>query len=518
MDLWTVLSAVAGCSLLSFVAKKVRAPGFHVDGKHVFITGGSSGIGLATAKKYAQAGAKVSIIARDAKKLEGAKQEIEAVRKHADAAVFTQSCDVVDFEAVKKAVEAANAFHKRATDHVVCSAGIVEPGYFMEQDVAGFRHSMDINYFGCLHVVHAALPAMIRQHEAEGGSDGGQITLVGSAFSLMACIGSAQYSSSKYAVRGLAESLRNELKLYDIRVSAFYPGNVDTPMLEHELALTPPETKTIEGVSAPLSPEAAAQTLVNGIAKGHFSITTDPLVYLRLLRLCAPSLSRRRHGYIARITLLDELPDLPYDASNDTSSSLHVYFRGCWGLLFSHPDDFTPICTTELGEVARLENAGEFARRGVKLLALSCNDVASHKRWVFDIEQFSGAKVNYPIVADPSRRIAAQLGMLSQDDLDQKGMPLTVRTLFVLDPQVRVRLMLMYPASTGRNFVEVLRVLDSLQLTDQKELSTPVNWKQGDRVCITPQVSAAEAAENYPDLLVEKLPSSKNYLRFTKQY
>ncbi|KAG2868585.1 hypothetical protein PC113_g1009 [Phytophthora cactorum] len=501
MDLWTVLSAVAGCSLLSFVAKKVRAPGFHVDGKHVFITGGSSGIGLATAKKYAQAGAKVSIIARDAKKLEGAKQEIEAVRKHADAAVFTQSCDVVDFEAVKKAVEAANAFHKRATDHVVCSAGIVEPGYFMEQDVAGFRHSMDINYFGCLHVVHAALPAMIRQHEAEGGSDGGQITLVGSAFSLMACIGSAQYSSSKYAVRGLAESLRNELKLYDIRVSAFYPGNVDTPMLEHELALTPPETKTIEGTLAAL----VRAVVVAQVVKTHTFEGCN-------------SVARRRHGYIARITLLDELPDLPYDASNDTSSSLHVYFRGCWGLLFSHPDDFTPICTTELGEVARLENAGEFARRGVKLLALSCNDVASHKRWVFDIEQFSGAKVNYPIVADPSRRIAAQLGMLSQDDLDQKGMPLTVRTLFVLDPQVRVRLMLMYPASTGRNFVEVLRVLDSLQLTDQKELSTPVNWKQGDRVCITPQVSAAEAAENYPDLLVEKLPSSKNYLRFTKQY
>ncbi|KAG6953726.1 hypothetical protein JG688_00012686 [Phytophthora aleatoria] len=301
MDLWTVLYAVAGCSLLSFVATKVRAPGFDVDGKHVFITGGSSGIGLATAKKYAQAGAKVSIIARDAKKLEGAKQEIEAVRKHADAAVFTQSCDVVDFEAVKKAVEAANAFHKRATDHVVCSAGIVEPGYFMEQDVAGFRHSMDINYFGCLHVVHAALPAMIRQHEAEGGSDGGQITLVGSAFSLMACIGSAQYSSSKYAVRGLAESLRNELKLYDIRVSAFYPGNVDTSMLEHELALTPPETKTIEGVSTPLSPEAAAQTLVNGIAKGHFSITTDPLVYL--LRILSNGVTPRHNTVLETATL-----------------------------------------------------------------------------------------------------------------------------------------------------------------------------------------------------------------------
>ncbi|KAG3243170.1 hypothetical protein PI124_g11999 [Phytophthora idaei] len=190
------------------------------------------------------------------------------------------------------------------------------------------------------------------------------------------------------------------------------------------------------------------------------------------------------------ITLLDELPDLPYDASNDTSSSLHVYSRGCWGLLFSHPDDFTPICTTELGEWRDWRTPGNSL------------DAAS-----------SCSRCHATI-----RRIAAQLGMLSQDDLDQKGMPLTVRTLFVLDPQVRVRIMLTYPASTGRNFVEVLRVLDSLQLTDQKELSTPVNWKQGDRVCITPQVSAAEAAENYPDLLVEKLPSSKNYLRFTKQY
>ncbi|KAG6614018.1 thioredoxin-like protein [Phytophthora cinnamomi] len=171
---------------------------------------------------------------------------------------------------------------------------------------------------------------------------------------------------------------------------------------------------------------------------------------------------------VVGIALLDELPDLRFDASDGRSSSLREYFLGSWGLLFSHPDDFTPICTTEPGEVARLENAGEFSGRGVKLLALSCNDVASHKRWIVDIEKYSGAKVNYPIVADPSRRIAAQLGMLSQDDLDKEGMPLTVRTLFVLDPQVRVRLMLTYPASTGRNFVEVLRVLDSLQLTDDK--------------------------------------------------
>ncbi|KAJ8577143.1 hypothetical protein ON010_g2064 [Phytophthora cinnamomi] len=104
---------------------------------------------------------------------------------------------------------------------------------------------------------------------------------------------------------------------------------------------------------------------------------------------------------VVGIALLDELPDLRFDASDGRSSSLREYFLGSWGLLFSHPDDFTPICTSELGEVARLENAGEFSGRGVKLLALSCNDVASHKRWIVDIEKYSGAKVNYPIVADP---------------------------------------------------------------------------------------------------------------------
>ncbi|KAL4162310.1 hypothetical protein PRNP1_002857 [Phytophthora ramorum] len=301
MDLWTVLYAVAGCSLLSFLVTGLRAPGFHVDGKHVFITGGSSGIGLAAAKQYAKEGAKVSIIARDAKKLEMAMREIEAVRKHSDALVFTQSCDVVNYEAVKKAVEAANAFHERAADHVVCSAGSVEPGYFMEQDVAGFRRSMDINYFGSLHAIHAALPAMITRHETEGGKDGSQIVLVGSGLSLMACIGTAQYSSSKYALRGLAESLRNELQLYNIRVSIFYPGNVDTPMFEQEQALTPPETKTIEGVSDPLSPEAAAQTLVNGLAKGHFNITTDPLVYL--LRILANGVTPKHNTMLEAAAL-----------------------------------------------------------------------------------------------------------------------------------------------------------------------------------------------------------------------
>lgn len=221
---------------------------------------------------------------------------------------------------------------------------------------------------------------------------------------------------------------------------------------------------------------------------------------------------------VSGITLLDQLPDFAFTASDGRNNSLHSYFQGAWGLLFSHPDDFTPICTTELGEVARLDNAGEFTKRNVKLLGLSCNNVESHQRWITDIEAYSGEKVNYPIIADEKRHIASQLGMLSIDDLDKAGLPLTVRTLFVLDPQQRVRLFITYPASTGRNFVEILRVLDSLQLTDQKQLATPVNWTAGQRVCLTPAVTPAIAAEKHPDTVVEKLPSGKEYLRFTNSY
>ncbi|KAJ0408442.1 hypothetical protein ATCC90586_008380 [Pythium insidiosum] len=216
-------------------------------------------------------------------------------------------------------------------------------------------------------------------------------------------------------------------------------------------------------------------------------------------------------------TLLDPLPDLSFSASDGTSSSLQSYFKGSWGLLFSHPDDFTPICTTELGELARLDNAGEFKSRGVKLLGLSCNSVESHVSWIRDIEAFSGARVEYPIIADPTRAIAAELGMLAQDDVDKQGLPLTVRTLFVVDPEVRIRLTLTYPASTGRNFVEVLRVLDSLQLTDAHKVATPANWKRGDPVCVAANVPVDAAIKAFPDFSIEKLPSGKEYLRFTSQ-
>ncbi|OWZ18331.1 3-ketodihydrosphingosine reductase [Phytophthora megakarya] len=291
-DLWwvgvLVAGVVVGVSVVSFVVTKLRAPGFNVEGKHVFITGGSSGLGLALAKKYVQKGAKVSIVARGLDKLEESKKEIEGVRKGSDQ-VFIQSCDVADFSSVQKAVDAANKFHGRATDHVVCSAGFAAPGYFMDQDVGLFKKIMDVNYFGTLHTIKAALPAMVQRSE-EGG-EGGHIVLVSSGLGLISWIGYAQYAAPKYALRGLSESLRNELKLFGIRVSIFYPGNIDSPGFVEENRTKPPETKTIEGVSEPLHPDKVAQSLINGVSDGQFSITNDPMIFI--LRVLANGVAPR---------------------------------------------------------------------------------------------------------------------------------------------------------------------------------------------------------------------------------
>ncbi|TYZ68338.1 hypothetical protein PybrP1_000723 [[Pythium] brassicae (nom. inval.)] len=278
-DLWWLAlpGAVVGLIALSFVLTKLRAPGFKVDGKHVFVTGGSTGLGLAVAKKYARAGAKVSIVARRLEQLVAAKNEIEGVSKHATP-VFIHSCDVTDFAAMQSAVNAAVKHHGRATDHVVCSAGLARPGYFLDTDVSVFHKMMDLNYFGTLHAIKAALPAMVEQGE------GGQVVLVSSGLALISWIGYAQYSASKYATRGLADALRNELKLYNIRVSIFYPGNIDSPGFVEEEKTKPAETKTIEGVTELTHPDAVAQSLVDGISDGQFSITNEvPIFFLRMV-------------------------------------------------------------------------------------------------------------------------------------------------------------------------------------------------------------------------------------------
>ncbi|OQS05227.1 thioredoxin [Thraustotheca clavata] len=215
------------------------------------------------------------------------------------------------------------------------------------------------------------------------------------------------------------------------------------------------------------------------------------------------------------ITLGDKIPDFAFDSSQGPLS-LKQYFDGQWGLLCSHPDDYTPICTTELGELARLDNLGEFSKRHVKVIGLSCNDVNSHQGWIKDIEAYSGHQVNYPIIADKNRVIASELGMLSSDDLDKAGLPLTVRSVFVLGPDLSIKLTLTYPASTGRNFVEILRVIDSLQLTSNYSCATPVNWVKGEKACIVPTVSNEDAAHKFPKgYEIEELPSGKGYLRFT---
>ncbi|KAF3399497.1 Mitochondrial peroxiredoxin PRX1 [Talaromyces pinophilus] len=191
----------------------------------------------------------------------------------------------------------------------------------------------------------------------------------------------------------------------------------------------------------------------------------------------------------------------------------HEFIGDNWVVLFSHPDDFTPICTTELGAFAKLEP--EFAALGVKLIGLSANDVNSHHAWIKDINEVNNANLTFPIIADRERKIAYLYDMLDYQDttnVDQKGLPLTIRTVFVIDPAKKIRLTLAYPASTGRNTAEVLRVVQALQTTDKKGVTTPINWLPGDDVVIPPTVSTEAAEQKFGK---DNIRVVKPYLRFT---
>lgn len=197
--------------------------------------------------------------------------------------------------------------------------------------------------------------------------------------------------------------------------------------------------------------------------------------------------------------------------STDGPIRFHDWMNGSWTILFSHPDDFTPVCTTEFCEIARCTN--EFYKRGVKVIGLSINNVESHYAWVNDIRDIAGHEVTFPILADPDRRIATQYDMLDALDptnVDALGMPLTVRDVFVIDPNKIIRLKLSYPASTGRNFNEILRVIDSLQLVDIQPVTTPANWEPGQKVIIHPRVSDEQAGKQFPGY-----DQVRPYLRFT---
>jgi len=193
-------------------------------------------------------------------------------------------------------------------------------------------------------------------------------------------------------------------------------------------------------------------------------------------------------------------PDFEQD-STEGKIKFHEFLGDKWGVLFSHPADFTPVCTTELGRVAKLK--GEFEKRNTKVIALSVDPLASHKGWVGDIAETQGTAINFPILADADRKVAKLYDMLPADAGDTcegrtAATNATVRTVFVIGPDKKIKLMLSYPMTTGRNFDEVLRVLDSIQLTAKHKVATPVNWKPGDDVIITPAVSDEEATQKYP--------------------
>jgi thioredoxin-dependent peroxiredoxin len=211
--------------------------------------------------------------------------------------------------------------------------------------------------------------------------------------------------------------------------------------------------------------------------------------------------------------------DIAPDFSAETTQGpirFHEWIGDGWAILFSHPKDFTPVCTTELGYMAGLEK--EFAKRNCKVIGLSVDPVDSHGRWAADIEETQGHRVNYPMIGDPQLNVAKLYDMLPADaGATSEGRTAatnaTVRTVFVIGPDKRIKLMLMYPMSTGRNFNEVLRVLDSIQLTAAHKVATPVNWSPGDDVIIVPAVSDEEAKAKYPG----GWKAPKPYLRIVPQ-
>lgn len=206
------------------------------------------------------------------------------------------------------------------------------------------------------------------------------------------------------------------------------------------------------------------------------------------------------------LQLGDTVPDFTQETSEGTLS-FHEWAGDSWVVLFSHPADYTPVCTTELGTVAGLKP--EFDKRNVKILALSVDSVDSHKGWINDINETQNTTVNYPIIADPDRKVADLYGMIHPNSLNN----LTVRSVFIIDPNKKLRLTLTYPASTGRNFDEILRVIDSLQLTDYHQVATPANWKDGDDCVVVPSIPTEEAKQKFPKGVTEV----KSYLRMTPQ-
>ena len=206
------------------------------------------------------------------------------------------------------------------------------------------------------------------------------------------------------------------------------------------------------------------------------------------------------------IRLGDTAPDFTA-ATTEGTINFHEWLGDSWGILFSHPKDYTPVCTTELGQVSKLKP--EFEKRHCKTIGLSVDTLKDHEGWSADIEETQGVALNFPLIADPDRKVANLYDMIHPNADDT----FTVRSVFIIGPDKKVKLTITYPAATGRNFDEIIRVLDGLQLTAAHQVATPVNWKQGDDVIIVPTLSDEEAREKFP----AGFETIKPYLRMTKQ-
>jgi alkyl hydroperoxide reductase subunit AhpC len=205
------------------------------------------------------------------------------------------------------------------------------------------------------------------------------------------------------------------------------------------------------------------------------------------------------------IRLGDEAPNFTAETTEGTID-FHQWKNGKWAIFFSHPADFTPVCTTELGRTARLKD--EFDKRGVKAIAISVDPIESHNGWAQDIAEVGGTDLNFPLIADSDRKVSELYDMIHPGEGDTS----TVRAVFIVDPKNKVRLILTYPKSVGRNFGEILRVIDALQLTDAAPVSTPVDWQPGDRIIVAPTMSTDDARQRFED--VEEV---RPYLRWAKQ-
>jgi len=212
----------------------------------------------------------------------------------------------------------------------------------------------------------------------------------------------------------------------------------------------------------------------------------------------------------APLRLGSTAPNFKADTTNGPID-FHEFIGDNWVVLFSHPEDYTPVCTTELGEMARLEP--EFTKRGVKLIGLSANTLQSHEGWINDIKEVSGSQVKFPIIGDKERKVAYLYDMIDHQDttnVDSKGIAFTIRSVFIIDPKKTIRTILSYPASTGRNSAEILRIVDSLQTGDKHKVTTPINWTPGDEVIVHPSIKTEQAKEIFPNVRIVK-----PYLRFT---